>query len=168
MKPKSPHPHNRLNDKSVKAAPPGNHADGNCLYLVVDEGGARRWALRITIRGKRRELGLGGYPLVPLAEARHEALEMRRVARKGGDPRADRKRRRGNVPTFAEAARIVHAEKFKGWKNAKHTWQWITTLEQYVFPAIGNRQVNEIDTPDILGVLSPIWSAKPETAFLLA
>ncbi len=164
MKPKAPHPHNRLNDKSVKAAPPGYHADGGGLYLVVDKSGARRWALRATIRGKRRELGLGGYPLVTLAEARHEALELRRVARKGGDPKADRQKRRGNVPTFAEAARMVHAENTKGWKNAKHSAQWITTLERYVFPAIGNRLLHEIDTPDILKVLSPIWLEKPETA----
>ncbi len=164
MKPKGKHPHNRLNDKSVKAAPPGYHADGNGLYLVVDESGARRWALRTTIRGKRRELGLGGYPLVALAMAREEAFALRRVARRGGDPLADRQKRRGNVPTFAEAARKVHAEKLKGWKNAKHADQWITTLERHVFPSIGNRQLHEIDTPDILNVLSPIWLTRPETA----
>ena len=164
MKPRGKHPHHRLNDKSVKAAPPGYHADGGGLYLVVDESGARRWSLRTTIRGKRRELGLGGYPLVALAMAREEALALRRVARMGSDPIADRQKRRGGVPTFAEAARKVHAEKSLAWKNAKHSAQWITTLEQYVFPAIGNRCLHEIDTPDILNVLSPIWLTKPETA----
>ncbi len=164
MKPKGKHPHNRLNDKSVKAASPGYHADGNGLYLVVDESGARRWALRTTIRGKRRELGLGGYPLVPLSDARQEALEMRRVARKGEDPIAERHKRRKSVPTFAEAAHKVHADKMKAWRNGKHAAQWINTLEQYAFPTIGNRPLHEIDTPDILNVLSPIWLEKPETA----
>jgi integrase len=68
------------------------------------------------------------------------------------------------VPTFAQAARLVHGEHSVAWKNAKHSAQWINTLAEYVFPALGDRRVDLIDTPDVLKVLAPIWLAKPETA----
>ena len=68
------------------------------------------------------------------------------------------------MPTFAEAARKVFALRRDGWRNAKHAGQWITTLEQFVFPAIGARGVDEVTTDDVLKVLSPIWHDKPMTA----
>ncbi len=68
------------------------------------------------------------------------------------------------VPTFAEAARKVFALRRDGWRNAKHAGQWITTLEQFAFPALGARGVDEISTEDVIAVLSPIWHDKPTTA----
>ena len=67
-------------------------------------------------------------------------------------------------PSFQEAARTVHAEHAKTWKNAKHAAQWLSTLEQYAFPRIGSRRVDQVETPDVLRVLGPIWLTKPETA----
>ena len=114
-------------------------------------------------QGRRRDIGLGGTQLVSLAEAREKASNLRRTARAGGDPIAE-KRARTAVPTFAEAAQLVHKEHAASWKNKKHADQWFKTLSKYAFPNIGNRGVDQIDTPDVLKVLSPIWLTKGETA----
>ncbi|MDV4155864.1 tyrosine-type recombinase/integrase [Rhizobium brockwellii] len=143
---------------------PGRYADGNGLYLIVDPSGAKRWILRITVQGKRRDIGLGGLSLVSLAEAREKALEFRKLARSGGDPLAAKRESKKIYPTFEVAAGAVHAEHKASWKNEKHINQWINTLTQYATPVIGNMRVDRIDTPDILRVLAPIWMTKPETA----
>jgi Arm DNA-binding domain len=51
--------------------------DGDGLMLLVAASGARTWVLRVTIGGKRRDMGLGGFPTVSLADARQLALEAR-------------------------------------------------------------------------------------------
>ncbi len=143
---------------------PGRYADGNGLYLIVDPSGARRWILRTIVQGRRRDIGLGGTRLVSLADAREMANTYRRVARNGGDPIVDLRKARRVVPTFADAVNTVHAEHAGAWKNDKHRAQWLNTLIQYAIPLIGDRRVDEIDTPDILKVLAPIWLTKSETA----
>lgn len=99
-----------------------------------------------------------------LGEARELASTYRKVARDGGDPLSDRRKARQLVPTFQEAAETVHRDSEPSWRNAKHAAQWIATLREYVFPFIGNRPVDQIDTPDVLKALAPIWLTKPETA----
>ncbi len=146
-----------------KATAPGHYHDGHGLILRVTRAGTKQWVQRLRIRGKRRELGLGGYPLVTLAMAREAALANRRAVHAGGDPLAEKRRAHG-VPTFTEAARKVFELRRDGWRNAKHAGQWITTLEQFVFPRIGARGVDEITTEDVIAVLSPIWHSKPTTA----
>ncbi len=141
----------------------GRYCDGNGLYLEVDPTGARRWVQRLVIRGKPRTLGLGGFALVTLAEAREAALANRRLARSGGDPLAARCRAR-DMPTFEEAAAAVLEQKRAGWRNEKHGKDWPTSLRLYVFPQIGDKPVSEITSADLLQVLAPIWHAKPETA----
>lgn len=143
---------------------PGRFADGGGLYLEVDPSGAKRWFLRTTVKGRRVHMGLGGFPLVSLAEAREEAFALRKMARAGGDPLAKRRKDARAVPTFEEAARRVHQEHTAAWKNPKHGQQWINTLQHYAFPIIGNQRVDQIDSADVLKVLTPIWLAKPETA----
>ncbi len=109
-KPKGRHPDKALSAAFVRTAPPGRHADGNGLYLFVQPSGTRSWIQRLLIRGRRRELGLGSVALVSLAEAREKALANRKLAREGGDPLAEKRRRQG-VPSFAEAtARVVDTE----------------------------------------------------------
>lgn len=98
-----------------------------------------------------------------LAEAREKASTYRKMAREGGDPLAER-RAQARIPTFAEAAERVYAEHKASWKNSKHAAQWINTLKQYAFPELGPRRVDQIDTPDVLRALGPIWLTKPETA----
>lgn len=165
MKPEGRHPDKRLSGVNVGRLKKGRHADGNGLYLVVDPSGARRWVLRTVVHGRRRDIGLGSASLVPLKDARDLAAKFRRVARDGGDPLAERNRERRVVPTFAEAARTVHAERIaKTSRNAKHMQGWLASLEMHAFPTIGDKQVQHVDQPDVLRVLSPIWNDKPETA----
>lgn len=115
-------------------------------------------------QGRRRDIGLGGVTLVSLADAREQAQQYRKIAREGGDPLAERRKAKNIAPTFAEAVERVHAEHASSWRNIKHRKQWLTTLRRYVNPTIGNRRIDQIDTPDLLKVLAPIWLTKPETA----
>jgi integrase len=158
------HPEKALTAVKIRNAKPGRHADGNGLYLVVDDSGAKRWILRTVIKGRRTDLGLGGLSIVSLNEAREEARRLRRIARKGGDPLAERRQERRVVPTFEKAARTYHDSIAASFKNPKHRMQWINTLENYAFPTFGARSVDSIESADILAALSPIWTKKPETA----
>ena len=162
--------HRRHPDRSLTAVQvrqiktPGRHADGNGLYLLVEPTGAKRWVLRTVVRGRRRDIGLGSARLVLLVEARETAILYRKTARAGGDPIAEHRKPNVTVPTFAEAARLVHQQHAPAWRNPKHAEQWINTLSQYAFPHFGDRRVDEVEPADILRALSPIWLTKPETA----
>jgi integrase len=159
------HPEKALTAVGVRnIKQPGRYADGNGLYLVVKPSGSKSWILRTVVQSKRRDFGLGSAKLVPLAEAREKATEMRKVAREGGDPTKGRANTKTDTPTFAEAARAVHEARGPTWKNAKHKAQWISTLERYAFPLIGDRRLDDIETSDIVKLLSPIWLTKVETA----
>ena len=157
------HPDKALSAAFVRSAPPGRHADGNGLYLFVQPSGTRSWVQRLVIRGRRRELGLGAATLVPLAKAREQALANRMLARSGGDPLSEKHRVQG-VPTFAEAARRVLEQKRGGWRGRWHVHNWWRSMERYVFPRVGNRPVSEVNTADVLEILSPIWHVKAATA----
>lgn len=157
---------NRLTALEVKAAKQiGWYGDGGGLYLEVDEHG-RRWVLRLTIAGRRRDFGLGPLHKVTLPQARERAAEFRTMAYQGVDPVATKRARRQAppIPTFEHAANEVHRTRAKGWSNGKHVDQWINTLRDHAFPLIGSKPVNIIGTPEVLKVLTPIWLAKPETA----
>ena len=144
-------------------AEPGKYFDGHGLYLRIDKNGARFWVQRITIRGRRREIGMGSPSLVSLAEARAKALDNHKLARAGGDP-IQAKREADAVLTFEQAARKVHELHRPTWRNAKHAAQFISTLETYAFPKMGKARVADVTTADVLAVLTPIWTKKPETA----
>ncbi|MFN3527261.1 MAG: Arm DNA-binding domain-containing protein, partial [Paracoccus sp. (in: a-proteobacteria)] len=110
-------PEKALTAQAVRNATlPGKYFDGHGLYLRVDANGSRFWVQRITVRGKRCELGLGSPLLVTLAEARAKALENRKLAREGGDP-LQAKRDAQAVLSFEEAARKVHALHLPTWTN---------------------------------------------------
>jgi len=151
----------KLTKRGVETAKSGRHSDGAGLYLVVDPSGARRWVLRVSVRGRRRDFGLGGASYVTLQEAREKALEFRRIAKQGGDPLFDGKR---DIPTFEVVAKQVHKERAPTWKNPKHAAQWINTLREYAFPIFGQIPVSDIGQPEVLKCLSPIWIEKHETA----
>lgn len=140
---------------------PGFYGDGEGLYLKVGAGGAKSWILRTVVHGRRRDLGLGSANLVPLSEARTKSREYRRIARDGGDP--DTVRKQESI-TFEEAAKRVHEGLVPTWRNQKHAETWLSTVENYANPKFGKRPLHTIGTADILGVLSPIWTEKYETA----
>jgi len=158
-----------LTKRAVETLGQGRHGDGNGLYLVVDPSGARRWIVRVTVKGQknrqgkplRTDFGLGGADVVTLQEARSKALEYRRMAKQGLNPRYNAAR---EIPTFEEVARQVHIERLPTWKNQKHGQQWINTLRDYAFPKIGRLPVSTIGQPEVLSCLSPVWTEKPETA----
>ena len=138
----------------------GKYSDEHGLVLRVMPSGSKQWVQRLTVRGKRRDLGLGGYPLVTLSDARKAALGNRKVARAGADP-LEKKRRR--APTFEEAAATVFEIKRPHWKNAKHITEWMASLRRYVFPRFGKIRIDLVSTTDVLDVLLPIWDNKHET-----
>lgn len=163
----------KLTKKLVENLGPGRHGDGAGLYLVVDPSGARRWIVRVTVKGQknrkgaplRTDFGLGGADVVTLNQARERALEYRRMAKSGLNPRFNANR---EIPTFEELAKQVHIDRLPTWKNAKHGQQWLNTLRDYAFPKIGRMPVDSIGQPEVLMCLSPIWTLKHETAKRLA
>ena len=141
---------------------PGLYGDGNTLFLRVAPGGSKQWIQRLTIHGKRRDVGLGGCSWVTLAEAREAAYENRRVARRGGDPLAEK--RQAKVPLFRDAAQQTYLTLRPRWRNEKVASNWMQQLERHAFDRLGDLPVNRIGKEDVLAVLTPIWSSKPETA----
>jgi integrase len=156
-----------LSDVKVrKLRNPGRYTDGDTLYLNVSPSGSKSWMQRLIIQGRRRDLGLGAYPLVSLAEARGKAIENRALARSGGDPMAVKREERllESLPTFEELAREHIAENLLSWRNVKHRAQWHSSLETYAFPILGSLKVKDISRIHVKKVLDPIWTTKPETA----
>jgi hypothetical protein len=152
---------------------PGLHGDGRGLYLRVGPGGtAKSWILRFQLNGKRRDAGLGSVEFVTLAEARDKAYQLRKALRFSGVDPIEEKRAAKRQIEAAAAQRITFAElaeeyvrKFSpSWKSARHAWQWRSTLDTYVLPIIGERQIGDVDTAGVLAVLNPIWLDKTETA----
>lgn len=153
---------------------PGFHAVGSVpgLHLRVNDGGARSWILRAVVSGKRRDIGLGGFPDVTLAAARESARTTREKIRSGVDPVEERAIERKRLAaerklglTFAEAVeKFLTSGKLDTLTNAKHQAQWRSTLETYAIPVIGSKQLIEVDVNDIKTVLDPIWIEKHETA----
>ena len=158
------HPERALSAAFVRTVKkPGRYCDGHGLYLNVIPSGARSWVQRIAIQGRRRELGLGGWPLVSLSEACEVAFANRKLARAGGDPLADKRRAEG-MPSFIQVAAKVYQMHRPGWRNAKYAAQWEAGLRAYAYGRIGEMPVSEVTTADVLQVLEPIWHDKPETA----
>ena len=143
---------------------PGRYSDGGGLSLLLSTSLKGYWVLRATVKGRRRDIGLGTSDLMSLKEAREISLDMRRDIQRGIDPIAERQKDEIKIPTFAEAAKKVHLEQKAGWKNGKHQEQWITTLEKYAFPILGKRLVDDIEGPLVRECLLPIWLKRPETA----
>jgi integrase len=150
---------------------PGKISDGGGLYLIIGRNGSRSWVFRYTRKGKAVELGLGAVDSVPVKQARAVAADLRSALASGEDARAyrDRQRRQAALKearsvTFEKAAEQYIEANRAGWRNAKHAAQWTATLKHYAYPTLGNSPVADVTVGDVLKVLSPIWSTKPETA----
>ncbi len=142
---------------------PGKYYDQHGLIMRVSPGGSKQWIWRGTIRGRRRDIGLGAVTYTSLAEARDMAYEYRKVARSGGDPTAWH--HADPVPTFAEIAERVIEIHRGGWKQSGGSERnWRSSLRRYVYPSIGAMPIDVITTADLVRVLLPVWHSKRETA----
>ena len=157
----------------ARLAKPGLHFVGGVggLALQIAPSGGRSWILRYADGLKRREMGLGGYPDVGLADARKRAREEREKLDKGTDPILDRrmarsasKARRVSAMPFEQAALSYIEAHEPSWSNVKHAQQWRNSLENYAYPVIGSMLVRDIQQTAVLAVLEPIWKTKTETA----
>jgi integrase len=155
----------------AKAKGPAVLFDGGGLYLRVSGTGAKSWVFRYQLDGKRRDMGIGPFPQISLAEARGKAAAQRKAAGEGKDPlgekaalRASQRLSAAKGRTFREAAEEFIARNEAGWRNKKHRQQWRNTLVTYVYPVIGELPVAAIDAGLVVQVLDPLWTEKPETA----
>lgn len=159
----------------ARLSEPGLHSVGGVagLHLRIKPSGAKGWMLRVTVGGKRRDIGLGGYSQtgMTLAKARAAALAAREAINSGTDPveqkRSDRsaiKAAQAKELTFKDAALAYIEAHESSWRNTKHGQQWRNTLEQYAYPAMGSMQVRHVEMAHVLKVLEPIWREKTETA----
>ena len=159
---------NLLNTAFLKSASAGKHADGAGLWFIKRPDGGAQWVLRVSLGGKRREMGLGGFPDVSLKEARELAVDYRKLAKQGIDPiktRLDQRREalrpKSNLAAIAEAA--FEAKKAE-LKNNGINARWFSPLQLHILPKLGNLSVEEITQQDIAQTLRPIWETKAETS----
>jgi integrase len=153
---------NLLTDRFVKSVKePGRYRDGPGLYLNVGKG--RRWVLLFTLNGRSREMGLGSADTVDLKSVREKAREARLLLNQGIDPIEEGKRRKVKGFTFGEVLDGFMATKGAAFTNEKHRKQWTSTIDQYA-PKLKTRPVADITPGEVLEVLKPIWTTKPETA----
>ena len=152
----------KLTERTVQTAPAGVHGDQHGLRLRVTPSGSRQFIWRGTLHGKRVDRGIGAWPVVTLAEARDMALDCKRAARRGDDPRSVI--RSAGVPSFAECADRVIALREPTWKDTGRTAaQWRASLRDHA-GKIMDMPVNRVDAAAVLGVLVPIWNDRPVTA----
>lgn len=156
-----------------RLAAPGRWAVGGVdgLALQVTAPGARSWVLRLSVAGKQREMGLGSFPSVTLADARDRARDYRARGERGEDPIAQRvaaasaaAAERSLLQTFAKTAEAYIAQHEKAWKNVKHATQWTATLKTYAYPVLGDMLVRDITSAHVIKAIEPIWTSKTETA----
>jgi integrase len=129
------------------------------------------WVLRANVGSKRRNIGLGTYPEVSLAEARRKATELKNLCSQGVDPiemrqkkRADADLQRLKSKTFKQVAEEYLTTHESDYRNEKHRKQWRSTITTYAYPVIGQLPIAQVGIEDVLRVLKPIWSDKTETA----
>ena len=141
------------------------------LALQVKKSGTRSWIFRVVIGGRRRDMGIGPYPAVGVAEARKKAVEARNLVRQGVDPIQQQqaalsalRAKSASSRTFKEAAREYIAAHEAGWRNSKSNTAWTNTLARYAQPVIGDLLVADITKAHVLDILKPIWYTKTETA----
>ena len=153
----------KLNAAKIKSLKkPGRYGDGGTLFLNVAPGGSKSWVQRLTIYGKRRDVGLGGFPVVGLAEARKQAFANRVAVAQGRDPLAEK--HRAKVPSFQEAAHLTIDANQVRWRNAKTAANWAGSLSKYAYPVFGDQRVDTVGREEVLRVLVPLWQTKPAVA----
>lgn len=159
---------NKLSADFVKNAPVGKHGDGGGLWFQKRPDGGAQWFLRVTVHGRRREMGLGAYPDVTLAAARDEAVKWRRLVKSGVDPIKERERLAREAAKEHPTLQQVFEECFEArkaqLKNDGRAGRWDTALRIHVMPKLGRIPIEEIDQRDIKSAIQPIWHTKANSA----
>lgn len=159
---------NRLSARGAAALAPGKYADGAGLWLVKYDGGRGKWVLRVTVHGRRREMGLGPFPSVLLGEARRLAEDARSKVRNGMDPIKERERERREAARNLHLLKDIALDAFESrkaeLKGDGKAGRWLSPLDNHIFPKLGKRPVADIDQVDIRDCLAPIWHTKADTA----
>lgn len=168
-----------LNALQVKRLPPGTHFVGGVGGLTLQVGdrsaGTHQppasWILRVYVAGVRRNVGLGSYPEISLANAKERARAIKEQAKSGVDPIRQKAQQKAVVrqelaraKTFKDCAEAYMTTHAGDYRNAKHAKQWASTIRNDAYPIIGNIVVQDLSLDDILAVLKPIWDVKTETA----
>ncbi|WP_278875557.1 integrase arm-type DNA-binding domain-containing protein, partial [Paracoccus yeei] len=152
---------NRLSAKGAASLGPGKYADGAGLWLVKEEHARGKWVLRVTVHGRRREMGLGAFPAVPLAEARQRADAARAKVRAGLDPIKERERAKRDAARDLHLLKDVALDAFESrkaeLKGDGKAGRWFSPLALHVLPKLGKVPVSDIDQTDIRDSLAPIW-----------
>lgn len=135
------------------------------IFDWAEQGRGGRWIVKTLMqhKGRRRDYGLGSAMDVSLVEAREAATALRSKVRAGADPVAERRKTRKVIPSFETAARDCYDALREGWKNRRYA-NWISRFENHIFPHIGTKPVDQVDSACVVTVLSPIWLEIPETA----
>lgn len=159
---------NRLSSQFLKSAPVGKHCDGAGLWLVKRDDGGAQWVQRVTVHGRRREMGLGGFPSLSLAEARKLSERWRKLAAAGRDPIKEREveeraARREDITLAILTADAFEARKAE-LKGDGTAGRWLSPLTIHVLPKLGKVPVTDLDQRDIRDTLAPIWHTKADTA----
>ncbi len=145
---------------------PGKHFDGQGLMLVKSRKEAGKWMLRLSVAGKRREMGLGRWPDVPLSEARERASDARKQLRDGVDPIQARQaalRREQRLPV-ADAIEKCFVARQAELKNDGQAGRWLSPLSVHVIPKIGTMAIEDVNQHVLKKTLEPIWHKKADTA----
>lgn len=161
----------RLTTIGIRRAPDGKLQDGAGLILVKS-GDTGKWVYRYTHLGRRRDMGLGQWPQLGLAEARASRDRWQAVLAAGSDPMDVRETERAealSARAFSEATFAdVLAEVFKARKDTLRgggaRGKWLSPLTTHVLPAIGKRKVAQLTRHDYANALRPIWHKKHPTA----
>ena len=160
--------HKKLTHVMVKLlTKPGTYNDGEGLTIRASGSGHKHWVQRVTIDGRQRNIGLGSYPAVVLAEAREKAQENRTAIRQGRDPIKEKRAEMEQIKmqaSFREVSEALIESLRPTWRTPDSATQWERSLSNHVFPVIGDKRVSEINTNDVTTVLMPIWLEKEETA----
>jgi integrase len=159
---------NRLSASFMKTAPAGKHCDGGGLWLVKRDDGGAQWVLRVTVHGRRREMGLGGFPALGLADARNQAERWRNVAAAGRDPVKEREAEARAARREDISLALLTADAFESRKAELKgdgiAGRWLSPLTLHVLPKLGKVPVTDLDQRDIRDTLAPLWHAKADTA----
>ncbi len=159
---------NRLSSQFLKSAPVGKHCDGAGLWLVKRDDGGAQWVQRVTVHGRRREMGLGGFPALGLADARKLGERWRKMASAGRDPVKEREAEERAARREDITLAILTADAFESrkaeLKGDGTAGRWLSPLTIHVLPKLGGVPVTDLDQRDIRDTLAPIWHTKADTA----